>query len=224
MAKKAIELKTVDKIYRMGEVEVPALRGVNVSIDDSEFVAITGPSGSGKSTLMHLIGCLDLPSHGQILLDGHDISRMTEDHLSVLRGKKIGFVFQKFNLINSLSAFENVELPLLFQDMNSEERRLRARHVLEIVGLGHRMNHRPLQMSGGEQQRVAIARALVIDPSFILADEPTGNLDSKRGAEIIAFLKRLHQEGKTVVMVTHDPELAKKADRIIKLKDGKVVS
>lgn len=221
MTETVLELQNVSKTYRMGEVNVNALQGITLKIRRHEFVAIMGPSGSGKSTLMNMIGCLDLPSDGRILLEGHDISKLSESHLATIRGKKIGFIFQKFNLINSMSAQENVELPMIFQGIPEEERTEKAKTMLEQVGLGKRMTHRPTELSGGEQQRVAIARALVGSPSFIMADEPTGNLDSKTGAEIIDFFEKLHDDGqKTIVMVTHDPNIAKHAHRIIRIKDG----
>lgn len=215
-----IELRDVKKIYKLGVVEVPALAGITLKIKRGEFVAITGPSGSGKSTLMNMVGSLDLPSSGKIILDGIDITHLSESSLAQLRGRKIGFVFQQFNLISSLSALENVSLPLVFQGIPKEERDARARKILELVGLGDRMTHRPTELSGGQQQRIAIARALVIEPEVILADEPTGNLDSKTGADILSLLKKLNAEGKTVIIVTHDPGLAKQAQRIVKIKDG----
>ena len=222
--KPIIQLIDVWKVYKMGEVEVPALRGLTLDIFPCEFVAIMGPSGSGKSTSMNMVGCLDIPTKGRILLDDNDIADLDESHLAQIRGRKIGFVFQQFNLINSLTAMENVMMPMIFQDVATYERETRARRLLEIVGLGGRMDHRPTELSGGEQQRVAIARALANNPPVILADEPTGNLDSKRGEEIMELLRTLHErEGKTIIMVTHDPKLSKYADRIIYIKDGKVV-
>lgn len=215
-----IELRDVTKIYKLGKVEVPALAGITLKIKRGEFVAITGPSGSGKSTLMNMVGSLDLPTSGKILLDGTDITHLSESSLAQLRGRKIGFVFQQFNLISSLSALENVSLPLVFQGIPKSERDARAQKILELVGLGDRVKHRPTELSGGQQQRIAIARALVIDPEVILADEPTGNLDSKTGADILSLLKKLNAEGKTVIIVTHDPGLAKQAQRIVKIKDG----
>ncbi len=215
-----IELRDVKKIYKLGTVEVPALAGITLKIKRGEFVAITGPSGSGKSTLMNMVGSLDLPTSGKIILDGIDITHLSESSLAQLRGRKIGFVFQQFNLIPSLSALENVSLPLVFQGIPKGEREARAQKILELVGLGDRVKHRPTELSGGQQQRIAIARALVIDPEVILADEPTGNLDSKTGLDILLLLKKLNAEGKTVIIVTHDPALAKQAQRIVKIKDG----
>ena len=208
----------------MGETHVNALQGIDITVREGEFVAIQGPSGSGKSTAMNLIGCLDVPSQGQILLDGHDISKLSESDLAQIRGQKIGFVFQKFNLIETLTALENVTLPMTFQGTASAQRIKRAETLLKQFGLGDRMDHRPNQLSGGQQQRVAIARSLAVDPPVILADEPTGNLDSKTGKEVMATLRELNQKyGKTIVLVTHDDILAHSADRIEFLKDGKIV-
>jgi putative ABC transport system ATP-binding protein len=218
-----IELKNVHKVYRMGEVSVPALRGINLTIHPGEFVAIMGPSGSGKSTLMHLLGCLDLPSDGVVQLDGKDITKLDEDTLAQIRGKKVGFVFQTFNLIPTLTAQENVELPLFFQGVPREKRRARAAELLGKVGLDGRLHHKPAQLSGGERQRVAIARALANDPEIILADEPTGNLDSESGKAILELLAQLHREGKTIILVTHNPEAAAYAQRIVRIRDGRLV-
>ncbi len=218
-----IHLKNVQKVYPMGEVNVPALRGIDLTIQPGEFVAIMGPSGSGKSTLMHLLGCLDLPSDGLVQLDGHDITKLDEDTLAQIRGKKIGFIFQTFNLIPTLTALENVELPLFFQGVPRAERRARALELLHKVGLEERAHHRPAQLSGGERQRVAIARALANDPEIILADEPTGNLDSESGQAILDLLAQLHREGKTIILVTHNPEAAAYAQRILRIKDGRLV-
>ncbi|MEM2131498.1 MAG: ABC transporter ATP-binding protein [Candidatus Woesearchaeota archaeon] len=224
MAKTIIKLENVWKTYKMGDVELNALRGLNLEVKEGEFLAIQGPSGSGKSTAMNLIGCLDLPSKGTIYLSGQDISKLKESDLAQIRGKKIGFIFQQFNLINTLSALENVMLPLIFQGINVEERRKIAISLLEMVELKERINHRPKELSGGQQQRVAIARALAVDPDVILADEPTGNLDSKTGSNVLDFLKKLNREkGKTIVMVTHDDELAREAQRIAFLKDGQII-
>ncbi|MEK6924004.1 MAG: ABC transporter ATP-binding protein [Candidatus Micrarchaeota archaeon] len=221
--KAVISLENVCKTYRMGEVDVKALQGVTMKVFEGEFVAIMGPSGSGKSTLMNLVGCLDYPSNGVVRLDGQDIATLDESDLAQVRGRKIGFVFQKFNLINYLSALDNVALPLTFQGAPPEERSEMAVKYLEKAGLGHRLDHLPTQLSGGEQQRVAIARALAGEPQLILADEPTGNLDSKTGEEILELLNELNKEGKTIVMVTHDPHLAaKRAHRIVRIRDGQL--
>ncbi|MFH0874939.1 MAG: ABC transporter ATP-binding protein [archaeon] len=222
--KEIIKLVDVWKTYTMGDVEVHALRGLNLTVGEGEFIAIQGPSGSGKSTAMNLVGCLDIPSKGTIYLAGTDISKLRESDLAQIRGKKIGFVFQQFNLITTLTAIENVMLPMIFQRMSGNERQKRGEELLNLVELGERMYHKPSELSGGQQQRVAIARALANNPDVILADEPTGALDSTTGLNVINFLKKLHKEkGKTIVMVTHDDDLAKHAERIEYLKDGKVV-
>jgi len=219
-----IELKNVWKVYEMGKVNVYALRGLSLDIKKGEFVAIQGPSGAGKSTAMHIIGCLDIPTKGKVLLKGKNIAKLSESELAQIRGKTIGFIFQKFNLINTLSALENVMLPMTFQNYSREERIKKGKKLLEIVGLSNRANHKPNELSGGEQQRIAIARALANNPEIILADEPTGNLDSKTGKKVINFLEQLHnKEGKTIVIVTHDETLAKRAERMIKIKDGKTI-
>jgi putative ABC transport system ATP-binding protein len=218
-----IELKDVWKVYKMGEVEVPALQGVDLSVRRGEFVVIAGASGSGKSTLMNLVGCLDVPSKGNVYLDGDDIASLRESELAQARGRKIGFIFQGFNLIPTLNALENVMLPLSFQDVEDAAAKKKAESLLNLVGLADRMKHRPSQLSGGQMQRVAIARALATDPEIILADEPTGNLDSKTGRFIMDFLTKIHaDEGKTLVMVTHDMGLAECAERIVYLRDGLV--
>jgi putative ABC transport system ATP-binding protein len=222
MSKKAIiELKDVWKTYRMGETDVHALRGLSLQIREGEFVAIMGPSGSGKSTAMNMIGCLDIPTKGHIYLDGTDIAKLSESDLAEIRGRKIGFIFQKFNLIPTLTAKENVMLPLVFQGLSEEERHKRAEKMLALVKLQERMDHTPGELSGGQQQRVAIARALAVEPDVLLADEPTGNLDSATGATVMEFLRNLHEkEKKTIVLVTHDMAVAKNADRVEVLKDG----
>jgi len=217
-----IELENITKIYRMGKVEVPALRGVNLTIDDGEMMAIVGASGSGKSTLMNIIGFLDKPTLGTYILGGVDVSRLNDDKLAEMRNKKIGFVFQSYNLLPRASAITNVELPLVYS--RGGQRRKRSLEALERVGLGHRANHKPTELSGGEQQRVAIARALVANPSIILADEPTGNLDSVSTNEIISIFCRLNQEGITIILVTHEMEIAHQAKRIIRLLDGRIIS
>jgi len=219
--KPVIELDNIWKIYQVGDVKVEALRGVSISIKSGEFVAITGPSGSGKSTMMNMVGALDIPSKGAIYLDGKDISKLHESELAEIRGKKIGFVFQQFNLISTLTALENVMLPMEFQD--SENSREKAIEVLDLVGLKDRMNHKPKELSGGQQQRVAIARALSNNPEVILADEPTGNLDSKTGKEIMTLFNELHKKGKTIILITHDLNLVNYGERVIKLVDGKVL-
>lgn len=215
-----IELQNVEKTYIMGAVPVHALRGVSVKIKHGEFVAIMGPSGSGKSTLMNMVGSLDLPSKGSVFLDGQDISKFGESHLAQLRGKKIGFIFQQFNLVPSLSAMENAELPLIFRHMPESERHARLTKLFAQVNMEDRMFHKPRELSGGEQQRVAIVRALAVDPEVVLADEPTGNLDSKTGTEVIDLLKQLNKQGKTIIMVTHDPNIGSQAQRIVRIKDG----
>lgn len=222
--KDIIKLTKVWKTYTMGEVQVHALRGLDLEIKEGEFLSVQGPSGSGKSTAMNMIGCLDVPTKGTIYLDSMDISKMSESDLAQIRGKKIGFIFQTFNLIPTLTAVENVALPMMFQGVGREERRENAAKLLRMVELGDRINHKPTEMSGGQQQRVAIARSLINDPDVILADEPTGNLDSKTSDIVMRFLKDLHKkEGKTIVMVTHDPTTAKYADRVEYLKDGVIV-
>ena len=219
-----LSLEDVWKIYQMGEIEVPALKGVTVDIKKSDFVAIIGASGSGKSTMMNLIGCLDIPSKGRILLKDQDISQLSESDLATFRGKTIGFIFQQYNLIPTMSAFENVILPLEFQEIDDKIASQRAREILAFLGLADKIHHLPSQLSGGQQQRVSIARCLVTDPEIILADEPTGALDSVTGKNIIEMLHKFWKdEGKTVIIVTHDSNLAKYANTIIELKDGKII-
>ena len=220
-AKAIIDLENVWKVYQIGDVKVEALRGVDVSAKLGDFVAITGPSGSGKSTMMNMVGALDVPTKGTISLDGKDISKMPESDLAQIRGRKIGFVFQQFNLISTLTALENVMLPMEFQDKEGVEKK--AALALDRVGLKDRMNHKPKELSGGQQQRVAIARAIANDPEVILADEPTGNLDSKTGKEIMHLFQELNKQGKTIILITHDLSLIKYSQTIIKLYDGKVV-
>ena len=217
-----IELENITKIYRMGKVEVPALRGVTLNITQGEMVAIIGASGSGKSTLMNIIGCLDKPTLGRYILEGADVSRLRDNRLAEIRNKKLGFVFQEYNLLSRASALSNVELPLVYSGVR--EKRKRAMEALERVGLGRRAKHKPTELSGGEQQRVAIARALVNNPAVILADEPTGNLDSAVTAEIISIFRQLNQDGITVVLVTHEMDIAKQTQRTIRLYDGKIIS
>tara|TARA_Y100000034_G_scaffold107878_1_gene137835 strand:- start:4294 stop:5049 length:756 start_codon:yes stop_codon:yes gene_type:complete len=218
-----IELKKVSKHYHMGHNIVKAVDDVSLIIKKGDFVAIMGPSGSGKSTMMNLIGSLDVPTKGKIYLDGYDISTLSESDLAQIRGNKIGFIFQSFNLINNLTAKENVLIPMLFQDHLRDEKEFRAKKLMELVELKDRMHHTPNELSGGQQQRVAIARSLANSPEVILADEPTGNLDTKTGAMVMEFLEKLNKKGKTIIMITHDPDLAKNhADLIFWLKDGRV--
>src|SRR5262245_26601731 len=222
-----IAIKQLVKTYQVGEHEVKALRGVNLEVRTGEFLAVTGPSGSGKSTFMHIVGCLDRPTSGQYFLDGQDVSRMSKDALAAVRNKKIGFVFQGFNLLSRTSALDNVELPLLYggSTLKTAERHKRAVDMLTQVGLGQRVDHHPNQLSGGQQQRVAIARALINNPSILLADEPTGNLDSRTSIEVMGLFQRLNIErGITVVLITHEPDIAEYGTRTVAFRDGKVVS
>lgn len=219
-----IEIRNIYKIYNPGENEVRALDGINLTVEHGEFLAIVGQSGSGKSTLMNMLGLLDIPTSGTYTLDGVDVANMTDDELSEIRNKEIGFIFQGFNLIPSLTAVENVELPLVYRGMKKEERNKLALEALERVGLSHRLDHLPKQMSGGQQQRVAIARAVAARPPIILADEPTGNLDSHSGVEVMKILHELHEEGRTVILITHDNDIANEAQRVIRIQDGQIVS
>jgi len=218
-----LAVKDVRKTYHIGKAEVQALRGVSLAIPSRAFVVITGPSGSGKSTLLHLLGCLDRPTSGEVLLDERNLATLTSEERARVRGKRFGFVFQKFNLVSNLSAGENVDLPMALQHVPWTERRERTARALERVGLAERSDHRPSELSGGEQQRVAIARALINDPDVLFADEPTGNLDTKTGRQIIDLLRGLNAQGKTVVVVTHNPEIAVRAEMLVSLRDGRVV-
>jgi putative ABC transport system ATP-binding protein len=218
-----IEIKDMYKIYEMGSEKVNALDGVSLKINEKEFVAIVGPSGSGKSTLMNMIGCLDTPTSGTYLLDGEDISGLSDSSLAKIRNRKIGFIFQQFNLFQKMTAFENVERPIKYAKVKKEQRKEMTAKALRTMGLGDRMKHRPSELSGGQQQRVAIARALVGNPPVLLADEPTGNLDSKSSAEIMNMIKELHKNGNTIVLITHDMRLAEQADRILQMSDGRIV-
>ncbi|MBQ6888657.1 MAG: ABC transporter ATP-binding protein [Lachnospiraceae bacterium] len=219
-----VEIRDICKIYNPGENEVRALDHVSLEINQNEFVAIIGQSGSGKSTLMNMLGCLDVPTSGTYILHDKDVSSLTDDELSDIRNAEIGFIFQGFNLIQNLTAMENVELPLIYRGVGKKERDELSVRALEKVGLAHRMKHKPAEMSGGQQQRVAIARAIAQAPPIILADEPTGNLDSNSTKEIMGILRELHAEGRTVILITHDNEIAAQADRVIKIKDGRVES
>jgi putative ABC transport system ATP-binding protein len=219
-----IELVDVGKIYKSGSLEVTALRSVSLRIDEGEFVAIVGPSGSGKSTLMHILGCLDVPSSGEFRIAGHDVGSLVDNTLADVRNRFIGFVFQQFNLLAYMTALRNVELPLVYAGMPAEEREERSRVALETVGLADRAGHRPGELSGGQQQRVAIARALVTEPAMILADEPTGNLDSVSTAEVLDLLENLNRAGRTIALITHEADIASRAQRTIHLYDGQVVT
>ena len=219
-----IQIRDLHRVYQVGESQVRALNGVDLDIDTNEYVAIMGPSGSGKSTLMNILGCLDTPSQGSYMLKGKEIAERTDDELARIRNSEIGFVFQTFNLLARADALHNVELPLVYAGLKHEERRKRARESLELVGLGDRMKHRPNELSGGQRQRVAIARALVNKPSIILADEPTGNLDSRTGEEIMAAFEAIWKAGNTVILVTHEPDIAEHARRVVRMRDGKIES
>ncbi len=219
-----IAIHGLHRVYQVGDQEVRALDGVDLEIDQNEYVAIMGPSGSGKSTLMNILGCLDTPTHGSYLLKSQEIAKMSDDDLARIRNQEIGFVFQTFNLLPRADALHNVELPLVYAGMKHEDRRVRAREALTMVGLGDRMKHRPNELSGGQRQRVAIARALVNRPSIILADEPTGNLDSRTGEEIMNAFENIWRQGNTVILVTHEPDIAEHARRIVRMKDGRIES
>jgi len=218
-----IELKNVEKHYQMGPDLVKALDGINLQIFSGDYISILGPSGGGKSTLLNVLGCLDQPSVGTYLLEGHDVSSMNDNDLSQIRGKRLGFIFQSYNLIQQLNVLENIEVPMFYRGVPESESRQIAAHLAEKVGLGKRMHHKPTELSGGQQQRVAIARALANDPAVILADEATGNLDSKSGGDILQIFDDLNREGKTLVMITHDEGMAERTPRVIRLKDGKIV-
>jgi putative ABC transport system ATP-binding protein len=219
-----ITLDGVGKVYRTGALEVTALRDVSLRLADGEYVAVTGPSGSGKSTMMHILGCLDVATSGVYRLAGSDVGDLTEEELAAVRNERIGFVFQQFNLLPSLPAWRNVELPLVYAGVPTAQRRRRAVDALERVGLGDRLDHRPGELSGGQQQRVAVARALVTEPSLILADEPTGNLDSVATADVLALLDELHAAGRTVVVITHEADVAARAGRVVRMHDGRIAS
>ena len=217
-----IELRDVEKHYQMGSILVKALRGISLTVFEGDYISILGPSGCGKSTLLNILGCLDQPTIGDYLLEGKDVSELADDDLSQVRGKRLGFIFQSYNLIQQLSVVENIEVPLYYQGMPEAQSHARAAHLADQVGLGDRLDHRPTELSGGQQQRVAIARALANDPAVILADEATGNLDSKSGGDILKIFDDLNTEGKTLIMITHDEEMAERTPRVIRLKDGEV--
>lgn len=219
-----IEVKNLSKIYKMGKETLYALDKISLTIKDGEFTAIVGPSGSGKSTLMNILGCLDIPSEGDYLLDGKAVGSLNDDALAEIRNEKIGFIFQKYNLLTKLNVYENVEIPLIYQGVSSSERKRKINEALDKVGLSSHMRHKPAELSGGQQQRVAIARALVTNPSVLLADEPTGALDSKTGREVLDILKQLHKSGRTIVLITHDLSIAAEAERRVQIKDGHIIS
>ncbi len=222
MSKSQIKLDNVWKTYQVGEIELEVLKGVDLEIEEGEFVVLLGPSGSGKSTLLNVMSCLDVPTKGHVYLDGEDVSLLKEDQLAEVRGKKIGFVFQQFNLLPHLTAIENVALPATFQNTPEEERRARAKEILSSVGLGDRMTHVPAKLSGGEKQRVAISRSLINNPEIIVADEPTGEVDTDTGEKIMKIFTDLHKDGKTIIVVTHDLELVNYATRVIRIRDGRL--
>lgn len=219
-----IEVKNLSKIYKMGKEKVYALDNVSLNINDGEFAAIVGPSGSGKSTLMNILGCLDVPSEGSYILDGKPVESLNDDQLAEIRNEKIGFIFQKYNLLTKLNVYENVEIPLIYLGLNGAERKKRILDALDQVGLSNRIHHKPSELSGGQQQRVSIARALATNPSVIMADEPTGALDSKTGKEVLVLLQELHKTGRTIVLITHDLSIAEKAERRVQIKDGIIIS
>lgn len=219
-----ISMKQIRKVYDTGKVKVEALKGIDLAIDEGELVAIVGPSGSGKSTLMNLLGCLDTPSSGEYQLAGENVAGVTRDQLAEIRNRRVGFVFQNFNLLPHITSLENVELPMLFGGMKPSERRARASELLDRVGLGERGEHKPTELSGGQMQRVAIARALAMNPDIVLADEPTGNLDTTSGSDIMSLFTDLWKQGRTVVIITHDPALAKRASRVVEVRDGVIIS